>query len=487
MLDLPCAFFSTLAVLFLVKWLKSGKFGMLSLSALWLGLAFLAKGPVGFIFFAAGALAYLLGGRFLTFNVRKGTVAQVFQPAVSRVSKPADLPITSKPLNSPAPADLSASAPSFGATAPKRGEGGEIGDRPGLETSATSWQLLPAAIVLLTICLPWPLAMSHLWSERLSKIMGEELAARQFGHWTPGSPLSAWSGALGLALPWTPLLFGALWSCFRKSTGHLPEKRFLLGWFFLAALPFFFMKSFERYMLAVLPAQIVLCAEWLEAPSADAKTILMRLCGALLGLIALAVCLFAWWFKLALGAVLALVVLTGLLLVLIFRSAHPQWVAAVSALIFTVALGGIYPRLGINALPADLSTSLAAYPVSLFDPPQPSLLSMRLGRSLQIFERQRIRNPVDSPIEGEVVFVEGMQRPNFFGLLQSQHLQSQEKGHFRSFYSRRAWIRFARPDATWEDWKTAWRTRSLESLKSQFYYYLVSSAKPDESISRPLK
>src|SRR5437588_12546502 len=103
--------------------------------------------------------------------------------------------------------------------------------------------------------------MHHLWPEQFGKTMGEELGARQFGHWIPGSPLSAWSGALGLALPWTPLMFAAVYSHFRQRAGRaLQESRFLIGWFLLAALPFFFMRSFERYMLALLPAQIVLCA-----------------------------------------------------------------------------------------------------------------------------------------------------------------------------------------------------------------------------------
>ena len=83
---------------------------------------------------------------------------------------------------------------------------------------ANWWQLLLALLVLLSVCLPWPLAMQYLWSEQFGKVLGEEFAARKFGHWTPGSPLSAWSGALGLVLPWTPLMLAAIYSHFRQTS-----------------------------------------------------------------------------------------------------------------------------------------------------------------------------------------------------------------------------------------------------------------------------
>jgi hypothetical protein len=62
----------------------------------------------------------------------------------------------------------------------------------------------------------------------------------------------------------------------------------------------------------------------------------------------------------------------------------------------------------------------------------------------------------------------------FFDTMQKLRLHAEEKGRFRTFYSRRAWIRFARPDAQRDDWKLAFRMRSLEDLKSEFHYYLVS-------------
>ncbi len=388
---------------------ERGFLSFILLSAFCLGLSFLTKGPVGFLFFIAGVLA----------------CATVF-PRGSFLAR-------------------------------------------------NWWQLLLGFLMLAAICLPWPLAMQHLWSERFGHILGEELTARQFGHWTPGSPLSAWSGALGLVLPWTPLMLAAIYSHFRRNTSaRISEQRFLLAWFLISAVPFFFMKSFERYMLALLPAQIVLVAEWLEAGHGRSSEIILRICVVLLATISLCICSFAWWFKLAGWELVAALTITGFAVFLAFRPTHSQWIAFSCALIFMVALGGIYPRLGINALPENLSAELASYPVELFDPPQPSLLSMRLGRSLQSFDADPTHENPRIPSTGEMVILDAAHEPQFMALMQRRQLHAEQKGRFRTFYSRRAWVRFARPDAKSEDWKMAFRSRSLEGLKSEFSYYLVS-------------
>jgi hypothetical protein len=151
-------------------------------------------------------------------------------------------------------------------------------------------------------------------------------------------------------------------------------------------------------------------------------------------------------------------------------------VALAAALLFTVVLGGIYPRLGINALPAHLPEELAPYRVTMFNPPQPSMLSVLLGRSLQEFHPEEMRGTVALSPAPEMVFVDDAHRREFLAMLEQHQLRAMEKGQFRAFYSRIAWIRFARPDATLEDWKTALRDRSVEALKNQFRYYLVFPA-----------
>ena len=207
------------------------------------------------------------------------------------------------------------------------------------------------------------------------------------------------------------------------------------------------------------------------------RTILLRVCVLLLATLSVAICLFAFWFHLAMWGAIVLLLITVWTVRLSFRPTHPQWLALGAGLMFTCALGGVYPRLGINALPEGLAAQLGSVPVTQFNPPQPSLLSMRLRRSVQAFAPIPDSKPSPAPLTlPQVVFVEGPHRDEFLSNLQQRNLRSEQKGRLRTFYSRRAWVRFARPDARWEDWKAALRDRSLEGLKSEFYYYLVSAA-----------
>ena len=51
---------------------------------------------------------------------------------------------------------------------------------------------------------------------------------------------------------------------------------------------------------------------------------------------------------------------------------------------------------------------------------------------------------------------------------------AQEAGKFKTFYSRKAWLRFARAGAGWPEWREALRERSLEGLKPEIRYYRVT-------------
>ena len=49
----------------------------------------------------------------------------------------------------------------------------------------------------------------------------------------------------------------------------------------------------------------------------------------------------------------------------------------------------------------------------------------------------------------------------------------EKAGDFKTFYSRHTWVRFAREDATSDDWKKAIRAHSLADLRSSICYYRV--------------
>ena len=403
MLDLPLAFFVSLAILSGLRWLRTERLLDAAAAGLWLGLSFLTKGPVGIFFFAAGAVAAVL-------------------------------------------------CLSAGAALRHRG-----------------WHWVVALLVMAALSIPWPLAMQRIWGDRFAQIIGEELAARGFGHWHGMAPLSALGGALGLIAPWAPMVVVAVWQHFRQpKSKRLPANAWLIATFFLSVLPFFFMSTFERYMLAVVPVQAALAAQWL-APGGRVQRLTLAFAALVFGVLAVAVGSFALWFKLGFVLPLLAWILAVGVLVAAWRGVNPVRVVTLSAVVLSLVFGGLYPRLGLNQLPAGIENVIGSRPTYTFDRVQPAMLSPRLGRSVLQFDPARV-------VTGQpaVVFVDQFVQPDFEKRLKEAGLTAREITRFKTFYSRKAWIRFARADATAADWQAALKARSLDGLRTDLIGFEVT-------------
>ncbi|HAB18552.1 MAG TPA: hypothetical protein DCE44_19195 [Verrucomicrobiales bacterium] len=319
------------------------------------------------------------------------------------------------------------------------------------------------------LSVPWPLAMQQIWGDRFTQIMGEELAARDFGSWHGKSPLSALGGALGLIAPWTPMVVVAIWQHLRQPKHErISANAWLITTFFISALPFFFMTTFERYMLAVVPVQAVLAAQWL-APGGRAQQLTLAFAAVVFGFLAFAVGLFALWFRLGVLGPLITWALAVVVLVAPWRNVNPVGVVALSGVLLCLCFGVLYPRLGLNYLPPGIETVIGSRAVSNFDRMQPAMLSARLGRSVPHFDAARI-------VAGQptVVFVDESVQPEFEKQLQNAGLKGREITRFKTFYSRKVWIRFPRANATAADWQIALKNRSLEGLRTEIIGFEVT-------------
>lgn len=406
MLDLPLAFCAALAVWQFVRWRRTHFWGDLLGCAVWLGISFLLKGPVGMLFFLAGA-----GGALWA-----------------------------------------------------TGEWRLLREHAG--------QCLLWLLVLAAICVPWPLAMHLIWADRFTDILGEEITARKFGKSTGMAPLSALGGALGLIAPWTLAVIFAAWQHVRTPRAGRPAAiSGLIAWVVIAVIPFFFMQAFERYMLAVLPAEAVLASVWLQREGRAQQIAL----GVAVVIVAVAACgfaAFAFWFKLAFWLPLLAFALTGWLFWRVNRSrlgGSAPSLALGAAVLLTVVLGGIYPTLGLSNLPIDVRQTVGPRVARTFNSRQPGLLSMRLGYSVQYFRADRLQTG-----QTEVVFVESAAQSQFEETARSAGLVAREISRFPTLYSRKAWARFARHDATAQDWLAAFRNRSLDELRSQFLIFEIT-------------
>jgi hypothetical protein len=313
------------------------------------------------------------------------------------------------------------------------------------------------------------MAMHHLHPEFL-RVLGGELNSRELGTLNLASPFSALGGALGLIYPWTIVGLSAVVFTFFNKAMRNRRIVWLTCWYLASIAPFFFMKAFERYMLAVIPPLAILCACHLENVSSRAKRWLLWSAAILTMVVALFFCLFAWWFKLALLSPLLGLLCLGLVIFSV-QKCQPHLSAAAIMLTLTVIIGLLYPKLGINELPQGISTMVTNKPVAVFNSAQPSMLSIRLKRSVKALEPEQSSGPNSLAEYSGLVFVTKEELPFFELLVEKQQKSIKEVGMFRTFYSHQAWQRIAREDATGKDWAKAFKNRSLEDLKSQIFMY----------------
>jgi 4-amino-4-deoxy-L-arabinose transferase-like glycosyltransferase len=406
-LDLPLAFLTCMAVYFALRWGQSARVGWVLLSALCLGLSFLLKGPVGFIFFGAAALgALFVFGRW--------------------------------------------------------------------HFIVSYWSHVVGALAtLLAVCIPWPLAMAYLWPDFLG-IVDQEIAARQFGALHLGAPLLTLGGAFALVFPWSIVLIAA----FASTLNHLRDRSgrknlWLLIWFFASIVPFFLITTYGRYMTPVIPAACVLCAHWFERAGVAMKSSLLIVSASLIACVAVVFCLFSLWFGYGIPAAILCLLLVGLMFWITLATRNTHLVAVAVALLLALIMGGLYPSLRINAMPDNIGEVVGGAPVASYNSSQPSMLSIRLKRSvIQLVGGIERFHRVLEGLDG-FVFMREEDVDGFEILARRLGIHFERAGQFRTFYSRHTWARFAREDATIDDWKRALEAHSLTDLRSTIYYYRV--------------
>jgi 4-amino-4-deoxy-L-arabinose transferase-like glycosyltransferase len=344
----------------------------------------------------------------------------------------------------------------------------------------SNWrQVLWACILLLAVALPWPVIMACLWPDFLA-IVDSEVTARGIGTVHVKSPFSTVGGALGLVFPWSLILLAALMrAVYREKGGWDRKGLWLAAWFLGCVIPFFFIRSFTRYMTPLIPAAAVLCAYWLNQASGPWRHALLKISMSLMALVSVVFCIFFIWFGQGVFMAAVCLAMAGVLLWLTFTDRDIRLTAGSVAVLFSLMMGGLYPYLGINALPQGLDAIVGSKPVAAFNSSQPSMLSMRLQQSAV-----QVRSFVEEELQelrefDGFVFVREADAGAFEALAEELGIHAVISGRFKTFYSRQAWIRFAREDVTAADWKEAAVGRSLEVLKPTICYYRVRPQSPN--------
>ncbi|MEM7203884.1 MAG: glycosyltransferase family 39 protein [Planctomycetota bacterium] len=339
---------------------------------------------------------------------------------------------------------------------------------------APLWHVGAAVLLLLALALPWPIAMAVQWPQFFAT-MEEQARHRELGLAQLAKAPKVIGGMVGLVFPWTLVALAALWAALRGQLGDEARRlRWLALWCVIAVVPFLFLKAFERYHLPLVLPMCMLAATYLERTRASTRRWQMATAAVLLGVLGLPFCLFALWFGVAIVTPLVALGLSVWAFFAARAGAAPLGVAARLAVALAALMGGVYPTLGINALPADLPPDLSTRTVATFQRTQPGMLSIRRQRSvIEVRGEPEVMAAQLRQLDG-YLFVHEADRAAAEAVAAAAGVTLQPRGRFGSFFSRKVWVRFAREDAAWADWREAFVTRRLDGLQPKFIYYEIA-------------
>lgn len=320
--------------------------------------------------------------------------------------------------------------------------------------------LLLNAALCLGLALPWFLVVRNLYPEAAQLAFADEMESRRFLHLTPEIVL----GLLNIALPWVFVFLAAAWA--KRRAPHLP--RLLLVWFGVTFLPFLFIKSFDRYLIGSLVPLAIFVAWALPEvtvrwPFRLGLAIALALGGALAG--------FAYWF--GLGGWYWLLLPALYFAWAWWRPRRLAHTVAAPALFWIALLWGVFPALGVNAVPAQALALADRHPIAMFDGPQPALLPILSRQAQRHYAALDRFDAAELNALGAVVFAESDDAPRLREQLTADGFDAVPAGSYQVLASHGSGLRFARPGATAADWRQALTSRQLDPLYTTVEWFTI--------------
>jgi len=324
-------------------------------------------------------------------------------------------------------------------------------------------------IVFLALTLPWFIHVYTAFPETSASMLQEDVSSRKLFTFS-SAPISA---LLLLLFPWS---FVLVWVLF-KTKSFLALKNdhgklliLLLVWLLISLLPFFFFRSFTRYMAgAILPMALIIAAVPYFVNFQKVK-LAARLAILFAILISLPMMFFIAWFQGAyFMALLGFITLSYFCV--IWWSCRSQEKMIISSMgLWLVLLGLVYPAMGINAMPDKALTLVKGEQVILFHGPQPALLAIKSGKAYL-----RLKN-INATLPEKYTMVYTREEDSNY--LEQQLINAGIKFEniysFKTLSSRSTWVKFARKGTTKQDWMRALETRSLEPIQSTIKLYRLN-------------
>ena len=404
MLDIPVAALSALAILLLLYWFNYGRAVYMIGSGAFLGLAFLVKGPVAFFFYFSALLALLMISPAARLFLRR------------------------------------------------------------------SWPAALAGLLsFFLIAAPWFVYVYLQYPDLLVSTFSSEVAERELLNFSVSPAFSL----LLMALPWSPVAVAVM---LRKQSplpaidNRLNEqfnrKKFLIVWLLVSILPFFFFKSFSRYLYGcMIPLSLLVSLLMFERDRLiEYRTWLRTGAGLSLlvgGLLVFFLIWFRGWQPLVIPALLFTLAFT-----LCWWGARNLLTMAVMSILFWLGIiSMVYPALEINRIPDGVVEKIKGEYVVLFAGPQPAMLPIVAGVGMRDTSRLKTL-PVEmrDNCKGILIFSPVKHFITARTQLDALNHSWTELGRYRVLSSRGSWLRISHEDATSEDWKRAFMNRDLDSL-----------------------
>jgi len=324
------------------------------------------------------------------------------------------------------------------------------------------WPAIGSHLLLwAALALPWFFVVRLLYPEAAERVLADELESRQFFNLSPGILL----GLLNIALPWVFVFAVAAWRAPRQTGLH----RLLLLWFLLTFLPFLFIKSFDRYLIGSLIPLSILIA--LTLPELRCRWP-FRLGAGLALLFGGGLAAFTLWFGLGGGYWL---ILPGAYLAWAWwRERGTGHTLAAPMLYWIALLWGVFPALGVNAVPAAVVDLGRQQPVAMFDGPQPALLPILSGQTHRHYGSFDTYDLDELAASRTPVFLEAKDFSRFQQALTASGYQARPLGSYQTLASHGSGLRFARVGATGRDWQEALANRRLDPLLTTIQWFEVS-------------
>lgn len=410
LLDIPVAAFSGVSILFLLLWDRLRSFSCLIASMIFLGLAFLIKGPVTFIFYFPALIAWLI----------------------------------TRPKSSPQP---------------------------------WNWGQWTASLMIVgLIVLPWYLYLYQLYPEDLITTLGEEVNDREILTFS----LSPLLNLTVIALPWSLIAIALLIEQFRSPGSYHNSRHsnilFLMLWLLISLLPFFFFKTFGRYLYGCLiPLSIIITTLLQRQGDISISKRWFQASAVISSLIGLVLFVIVTWFRgLDFTTVIAFILIT--IFIYTWWHAKSLTILAVTSIIYWLSVTAIiYPKIGINAIPAGTEAIIQDEYTVLYAGPQPAMLPVSVKRGLRATSRLWTLPPaVLKSCNGFLLFTPedklAMAKKQISDLdLVFRHLATN-----KILSSRGSWARFTRAGTTFSDWKQAILDHNLDSLGTDILLLRVS-------------